>query len=165
MDNIILIGMPAVGKSTVGVLLAKAVGYGFVDSDLVIQSREGRLLSRIIAEEGIDRFLEIEGKINAELCVDRCVIATGGSVIYNEKAMCHLKEMGRIVYLKISLEDLQRRLSDLRGRGVAIREGYTLKDLYDERAPLYEKYADVTAELDGKDISAALNEILEALVS
>lgn len=165
MDNIILIGMPAVGKSTVGVLLAKAVGYGFVDSDLVIQSREGRLLSRIIAEEGIDRFLEIEGKINDELCVDRCVIATGGSVIYNEKAMRHLKEIGRIVYLKISLEELERRLSDLTGRGVAIREGYTLKDLYDERAPLYEKYADVTADLDGKDISAALNEILEALVS
>ena len=165
MDNIILIGMPGSGKSTVGVLLAKAVGYGFVDSDLVVQAREGRLLSRIIAEEGVENFLRIEEKINSELCTDRCVIATGGSVIYGPKAMAHLKAIGRIVYLKLSYPELESRLSNLEGRGVAIKEGYTLKDLYDERVPLYEKYADVVAELDGKDITGALKTVLEALVS
>ena len=163
MENIILIGMPASGKSTVGVLLAKAVGYGFIDSDLVIQSREGRLVSRIIEDEGLEAFLRIEEKINAELCADRCVIATGGSVVYGEKAMEHFKEMGKIVYLKLSYEELAGRLSDLKGRGVAIKEGFTLKDLYDERVPLYEKYADVTVDLDGTDIAGALRRAGEAL--
>ena len=163
MENIILIGMPASGKSTVGVLLAKAVGYGFIDSDLVIQSREGRLLSRIIEDEGLEAFLRIEEKINAELCADRCVIATGGSVVYGEKAMENFKEMGKIVYLKLSYEELAGRLSDLKGRGVAIKEGFTLKDLYDERVPLYEKYADVTVDLDGTDIAGALRRAGEAL--
>ena len=164
MDIFFLIGLPGSGKSTVGVLLAKAVGYGFVESDLVVQAREGRLLSRIIAEEGVENFLRIEEKINSELCTDRCVIATGGSVIYGPKAMAHLKAIGRIVYLKLSYPELESRLSDLEGRGVAIKEGYTLKDLY-ARVPLYEKYADVVAELDGKDITGALKTVLEALVS
>lgn len=163
MGNIILIGMPASGKSTVGVLLAKAVGYGFIDSDLVIQSREGRLLSRIIEDEGLEGFLLIEEKINAELCADRCVIATGGSVVYGEKAMKNFKKTGKIVYLKLSYEELARRLSDLKGRGVAIREGFTLKELYDERIPLYERYADVTVDLDGTNTAGALRRVLEAL--
>lgn len=163
MGNIILIGMPASGKSTVGVLLAKAVGYGFIDSDLVIQSREGRLLSRIIEDEGLEGFLLIEEKINAELCADRCVIATGGSVVYGEKAMENFKKTGKIVYLKLSYEELARRLSDLKGRGVAIREGFTLKELYDERIPLYERYADVTVDLDGTNTAGALRRVLEAL--
>lgn len=163
MGNIILIGMPASGKSTVGVLLAKSVGYGFIDSDLVIQSREGRLLSRIIEDEGLEGFLLIEEKINAELCADRCVIATGGSVVYGEKAMENFKKTGKIVYLKLSYEELARRLSDLKGRGVAIREGFTLKELYDERIPLYERYADITVDLDGTNTAGALRRVLEAL--
>ncbi len=163
MENIILIGMPASGKSTIGVLLAKKIGFGFIDSDLVIQAREGRLLSRILAEEGLEEFLRIEEKINSELCADRCVIATGGSAVYGSKAMEHLKKMGVIVYLRLSYAEIERRLSDLRGRGVAIKEGCTLRDLYEERIPLYERYADVAADLDGKDLSAALKAVLSAL--
>lgn len=164
MENIILIGMPGSGKSTIGVLLAKKLGYGFIDSDLVIQSRENRLLSEIIGQEGLDGFLKIEEKVNSELCADRCVIATGGSVIYGPKAMTHLGKIGRVVYLKLSYPEIKSRLSDLKGRGVAIREGFTLKDLYEERTPLYEKYADIVIELDGKTIERSLAAVAESLL-
>lgn len=163
MNNIILIGMPASGKSSLGILLAKELGYGFIDSDLVIQAREGRTLSEIIEAEGMEEFLRKEEKINAELCAERCVIATGGSVVYGARAMEHLKKTGTVVYLKLSFPEIERRLSDLKGRGVAIKEGTTLEALYEERIPLYEKYADVTAELDGKDVKGCLSAISEAL--
>lgn len=143
-DNIVLIGMPASGKSTVGVLLAKVLGYDFVDTDLLIQIREGRTLEEIIREKGIDAFLDIEGDVCASLAPEKAVVATGGSVIYRERAMEHLRSLGRLLYLHVELGELTARLSDLVGRGVALREGQTLGDLYAERTVLYERWADVT---------------------
>ena len=122
-ENIILIGMPGAGKSSIGVVLAKAIGYEFVDTDLLIQAREGCLLSEIIEKEGRERFVEIENEVNAGLDVKRCVIAPGGSVIYGIEAMKHFQEIGTIVYLKLSYEDLAKRLGNLKGRGVVLKEG------------------------------------------
>ena len=159
MKNIVLIGMPGSGKSTVGVVLAKMMGFHFLDCDLVIQEKEGRLLSEIIEQEGCDGFLAVEDRINAGIICDRTVIATGGSAVYGENAMAHLKEIGTVVYLKISYEELKNRLGDLKDRGVAMKEGQTLKDLYEERIALYEKYADVIIDQNGKRIEATAREI------
>ena len=148
MSNIILIGMPGCGKSTVGVVLAKALGMDFVDSDLVIQKQTGKRLSRIIEESGDAGFREIENRINAALEAENSVIATGGSVIYGEEAMRHLKEIGTVVYLKLSCEAIEERLGDLHARGVTIQPGWTLRDLYNERVPLYEKWADLTVDCE-----------------
>ena len=161
--NLILIGMPGAGKSTVGSALSEKIGYGYVDSDDVIVAREGKQLPEIIAERGMDGFLDVEAKVNAELCVDRCVIATGGSVIYRESAMKALKQMGKIVYLQLSYAEIERRLGDLTKRGVAIEGGKTLLDLYQERVPLYEKYADIVVNLEGCSIAQAVEKIVEAL--
>lgn len=147
-SNIILIGMPAVGKSTVGVILAKETGYSFLDSDLLIQQQEGRLLKTIIAEEGVDGFLRIENQVNRDIRASRSVIATGGSAVYGEEAMAHFKEIGRIIYLHCSYETLAKRLNDLHGRGVVLREGQTLYDIYEERRILYERYADLMISQD-----------------
>ena len=147
--NIVLIGMPGVGKSTVGVILAKIMGLRFIDSDLSIQEREGRLLKDIIEEEGVDRFIEIEGEVLSSLNAERSVIATGGSAIYSGAAMEKLKETSTVVYLKLSLDSLKDRLHDIKGRGVVLRDGQTLDDLYKERVPLYERYADITVTEDG----------------
>ena len=136
-DNIILIGMPGVGKSTIGVVLAKVLGYQFVDADLLIQEAEGKLLSELIAENGTDGFIEIENRVNSQIQTHRSVIATGGSVIYGKEAMEHLKSIGTVVYLQLPFEELNRRLSDIKGRGVVLKDGQTLKDLYEERVPLY----------------------------
>ena len=162
-ENIILIGMPGAGKSSIGVVLAKAIGYEFVDTDLLIQAREGCLLSEIIEKEGRERFVEIENEVNAGLDVKRCVIAPGGSVIYGIEAMKHFQEIGTIVYLKLSYEDLAKRLGNLKGRGVVLKEGQTLKDLYEERTCLYEKYADFILECDRKSIRTIVEELAEAL--
>ena len=140
--NVILIGMPGSGKSTVGVVLAKVLGYRFIDSDLEIQSQEGKRLPELIEEFGTEGFLDIEARVNASIEAERCVIATGGSVVYRDSAMQHLKEIGTVVYLKLTCEELEERLGDLRCRGVALQEGQTLQSLYEERIPLYEKYAD-----------------------
>ena len=158
-DNIILIGMPGAGKSTVGVVLAKSLGYNFIDSDLVIQAETGKRLFEIIEEEGIDGFLAVENRINAKLQTHHAVIATGGSVIYGEEAMEHLKSIGKVVYLKVSYESLRKRLGDLLKRGVAIRNGSTLLDLYNERVPMYERYADITVDAQDKGI----REVMEAI--
>lgn len=158
-SNITLIGMPASGKSTVGVLLAKRLGYSFVDVDIVIQEQTGKLLKEIIAEVGTDGFVEVENRINSELDVKHSVIAPGGSVIYGEKAMEHLKEISTVVYLKLELEDVKRRLGDLTDRGVALKDGMTLKDLYEERVPLYEKYADITVDETGKTAGQTVDEL------
>ena len=120
-NNVVLIGMPGAGKSTVGVVLAKVVGHKFVDSDLVIQEQQGKLLHELITEHGMDGFLEIENQTNASLDMTKAVIATGGSVIYGKEAMEHLKEIGLVVYLKLSLESIADRLGDLKKRGVALR--------------------------------------------
>lgn len=162
-DNIILIGMPGAGKSTVGVVLAKALGYNFIDSDLVIQSETGKRLFEIIDEVGIDGFLEVENRINAKLQTRHAVIATGGSVVYGAEAMEHLKTMGKVIYLKVPYESLERRLGNLVKRGVAIRSGSTLLDLYNERVPLYEKYADITIDETGHDIRQVV-ETIEAVL-
>ena len=143
-SNITLIGMPASGKSTVGVLLAKRLGFSFLDVDLMIQEKTGKLLKEIIAQEGMEGFLRVEERINQTIQAVHTVIAPGGSVIYGPKAMKHLKDISQIVYLKLSYEEVVRRLGDLTDRGVAVREGMTLRDLYQERGPLYESYADLT---------------------
>lgn len=162
-NNIILIGMPGVGKSTAGVVLAKMAGLHFLDSDLLIQEAEGMLLKDIIEKEGTDGLLRIEDRVNASIEVDHTVIATGGSVVYCEKAMEHLSSIGTVVYLKASYDIIRRRLSNLKGRGVAIREGQTLHDLYLERSSLYEKYAQVTVEIDNMGIEATVCKILHSI--
>lgn len=161
--NIILIGMPGVGKSSAGVVLAKVMGYKFMDSDLVIQEKTGMLLKDIISEKGIEGFIKIENNVNKTLDYEKTVIATGGSVIYGEEAMEHLKEIGTIIYLKASYEEINSRLGDLKGRGVVLKEGQTLKDLYDERDPLYSKYADIIVEEKGKGIRETVLEIEKKL--
>ena len=158
-----MIGMPGVGKSTVGVVLAKALGYQFVDADLLIQEAEGKLLSELIEENGTDGFIEIENRVNSQIQTHRSVIATGGSVIYGKEAMEHLKSIGTVVYLKQNLRVLQRRLRNLKGRGVVLKEGQTLADLYKERTVLYEKYADITVDQYKQTIQQTLKAVQEAL--
>ena len=152
MKNVILIGMPGCGKSTVGVVLAKTMGYRFLDSDLLIQETEGKLLSEIIESNGIDGFNEIENRVNSKIKADRTVIATGGSVVYGREAMENLKSIGVVVYIRLPYNEIEKRLGDLAKRGVSIREGQTLRQLYDERVPLYEKYADIIIDEDGRSI-------------
>ena len=149
-NNIILIGMPASGKSTVGVILAKILGYNFVDADIVIQKKEGRKLSQIIETEGIDGFIDIENKINTGIECEKSVISTGGSVVYGKEAMEHYKNIGRVIYLKVDMDILSKRLRNAKQRGVVMRKDQSLISLYNERSPLYEKYADITID-EGKD--------------
>lgn len=162
-SNIVLIGMPGAGKSTIGVVLAKIIGYHFLDSDLVIQERENRLLHEIISQEGTEGFLKIENDVNASLNAERSIIATGGSVIYGKEAMEHLKEIGEVVYLKADYPTIKNRLGNLEKRGVALKPGQDLKDLYDERTKLYETYADVTVDEKGLGTEETIGEILRGL--
>ena len=158
-NNIVLIGMPAAGKSTVGVILAKRLGYSFVDTDLLIQQKTGKLLKEIIAEEGDDGFLRIEEEVNAGLDVTRSIIAPGGSVIYGAKAMAHFQEIATVVYLKLSYEDLEKRLGNLKDRGVVLKDGMTLRDLYEERSAYYERYAEITVDETGKTSGDVVDEL------
>lgn len=162
-DNVILIGMPGVGKSTSGVILAKVLNYDFLDSDLVIQKKLGKRLKDIISERGIDGFNAIENQINSEINVSDTVIATGGSVVYGQDAMAHFQEIGTIVYLRIGYERLDKRLGNLDERGVVHKEGQTLLQLYNERTALYEKYADVVVDLDNKNVAETVDAILTEL--
>ena len=159
-NNYILIGMPGSGKSTIGVLLAKALGYDFVDTDLVIQQKGGGLLKEIIARIGNDGFKQLEEDVNASIDVDKSVIAPGGSAVYSDKAMKHFKEIGTVIYLKLDYTGISRRLSDIKGRGVVLKDGQTLKDLYEERVPLYEKYADITVNEYGLNVEQTIDKIL-----
>ena len=160
--NLVLIGMPASGKSTVGVILAKVIGYDFIDTDILIQRAEKKRLPEIIKAVGVDGFLEVEERVCSSVEADRCVIATGGSVVYSEKAMRHLKKIGHIMYLKTDFETIRKRLGNIRQRGVALREGQTLRDLYEERVVLYEKYADtvVAEEGDVEDVVVGILQIM-----
>jgi shikimate kinase len=162
-QNIVLIGMPGVGKSTIGVILAKEMGYEFMDSDLLIQKRENRLLKEIIEQEGTDVFLRIEDEVNASICTEKAVIATGGSAVYGESAMKHLKETAIVIYLKLPYDELESRLGNLHNRGVVLRDGQTLRDIYNERSVLYEKYADLVVDETGRDIEETLQAIEESL--
>lgn len=163
MNNIVLIGMPGVGKSTVGVILAKELGYQFVDADLLIQKQEGCLLKDIIEEKGIDGFLEIEDKVNAGIEADRAVISPGGSVVYCENAMKHFKEIGTIVYLHTSYNTIKKRIGDPKKRGVVLKEGQTLKMLYEERKVLFEKYADIIISEDGLTLDQTIGKVVKSL--
>lgn len=162
-DNIILIGMPGVGKSTVGVILAKVLGYQFVDADLVIQQQEGKLLCQIIEEVGTEGFIQVENRVNASLDVHHSIIATGGSVVYGQEAMEHLKNIGTVIYLKVSYERLEKRLADIKGRGVVLKEGQDLKALFEERSPLYEKYADIQISEENLNVEQTVEKIIENL--
>lgn len=162
-SNIVLIGMPGVGKSTVGVILAKILGYQFVDADLLIQQRENRLLKDIIAQDGIDGFIQIENDVNKSIRTENTIIATGGSVVYGKEAMEHLSELGKVVYLKLDLNNLKKRLGDIKNRGVVLRAGQTLEDLYAERTPLYEKYADITVDEAGLTVEMTVEQLVEKL--
>ncbi len=147
-DNIILIGMPGCGKSTIGVLLAKNLAYGFLDSDLVIQEQSGRKLQEMIDEMGPEAFSAFEDAVNATLIPHNTVIATGGSAVYGTRAMEHFKEIGTVVYLKASYETIEKRIRNFATRGIVIPEGQTFRDVYNERTALYEKYADITVDVD-----------------
>lgn len=162
-DNLIFIGMPAVGKSTVGVVVAKRLGKRFVDVDLVIQEQEKKLLREIIADVGEDGFLKIENRVNAGIEAENSVISPGGSVVYCEEAMRHYKEIGTVVYLKASYQTIKRRIRNPKKRGVVLREGQTLRDLYNERVPYFEKYADITVCEDGCRIEETIENVLNAV--
>ncbi len=162
-DNIVLIGMPGSGKSTAGVVLAKILGYNFLDSDLLIQETTGKLLHELITEYGNDGFLKIENDINAGINVHNTVISPGGSVIYGADAMKHLADIGTIVYLKLTYETLEKRLANLKDRGVVLKAGQTLLDLYNERTVLYEKYAHITIDEAGLSVEDTVSKIIKAI--
>lgn len=164
MNNIILVGMPSCGKSTLGRLLAKELHYDFLDTDEVIIRLNGCPLRDILDAQGVDGFIRVEEEAVCTVQAQNSVIATGGSVVYSEKAMAHLKAMGKVVYLRLSFEEMDRRLGDLHARGVAIAPGSTLQDLYDERTPLYEKYADITVNIiNGNSVRQSLQNLLGQL--
>lgn len=159
--NIVLIGMPGVGKSTIGVILAKMLGYQFLDADLLIQEQEGKLLREIIEEKGTEGFIQVENRVNASIKAKRAIIATGGSVVYGKEAMEHLKEIGTVVYLKVSYAVLEKRLADIKGRGVVLKEGQTLKTLFEERSKLYEQYADMEVSEEGLNVEQTVEKLVE----
>lgn len=159
-SNIILIGMPGSGKSTCGVLAAKALLKNFFDTDLLLQNLEGKRLQNIIDENGIDYFNKAEEKAILSLDIQGTVIATGGSVVYSERAMRHLKELGKIIYLHLSYEGMVKRLSNITTRGVVLKKGHTLRDMYNERLGLYERYADEVLNCDGLTVEEAVESIV-----
>lgn len=163
MKSIILIGMPAVGKSTVGVVVAKRLGYEFIDTDLLIQKQENRLLKEIIEDEGIDGFLKIENQVNCDVQAERAVISPGGSVVYCQEAMEHYKKIGVVVYLRASFETINNRIRNAKNRGVVLKEGQTLEMLYEERVKLFEKYADITIDEEGKELGETIELVLQSL--
>lgn len=163
MDNIILIGMPGAGKSTVGVLLAKTLGYAFLDTDLVIQQREGALLQSLVDSLGVEAFLDVEADAICSVECRGTVIAPGGSAVCRERAMSHLKALGRIVYLHLPLEELERRLNNISTRGIARAPGETLADLFAYRAPLYRNYADLTVDVGRQSLEETVALVLRAL--
>ena len=164
-NNIVLIGMPGAGKSTLGIVLAKIVGYDFIDADLVIQNQCDKTLQKLLDACGPEGFISVENQVLSDLKAERSVIATGGSAVYSDEAMKHLSEIGHVVYLQISYDELKSRLSDLQERGVVLKNGVgmSLHELFDERKPLYEKYAEVTVNVDDLTITAAARKVASAL--
>ena len=158
-ENIVLIGMPGSGKSTVGVVLSKRLGRRFVDSDLVIQEQYGKLLQELIEELGVEGFWKLENDVNLSLPQEGCVIATGGSAVYGREAMEHMRAEAKVVYLQLPYAEIEERLGDLNARGVTLKAGQTLMDLYRERVPLYEKYAHMTMDCSGKQLREIVVEL------
>lgn len=163
MRNLILTGMPACGKSTLGVVLAKTLGMKFVDTDLLIQEVQNCKLQEIIDERGMQEFLRIEEKVLSEIEAENSIVSTGGSAVYSDKAMKHLGSIGDVVYIKLSLDEIERRLNNIKTRGIAMKPGETLADLYNMRVPLYEKYADITIETEGMGIEESIEVLIEKL--
>lgn len=161
--NIILIGMAGAGKSTLGVLLAKALGMDFLDSDIVIQKTDGRKLQEILDQDGMDAFLQIEEDVLCAINVENTVIATGGSAVYSEAAMNHLKQNGAAVYLDVPFSELQKRLTNIKTRGIAIRPGKTLEDVFRERLVLYDRYADITVDCINMTVEENVEKIIAQL--
>ena len=159
--NITLIGMPGAGKSTIGVLLAKAIGGAFIDTDLLLQQKHCKLLQQIVDELGFQGFIEEEGNTICTVSPEHAVIATGGSAIYYEPAMKLLEEISEIIYLRLSLDEIDSRINNRATRGIALKEGQTLASLYEDRVPLYEKYAHRIVDCDGKNPEQVLQEILQ----
>ena len=159
-SNIILIGMPGSGKSTCGVLAAKALLKNFFDTDLLLQNLEGKKLQSIIDENGIDYFNVAEEKAILSLDIQGTVIATGGSVVYSERAMEHLKRLGKVIYLHLSYDNMEKRLSNITTRGVVLKKGHTLRDMYNERLELYKRYADEVLNCDGLTVEEAVESIV-----
>ena len=164
-DNITLIGMPGSGKSTLGVLLAKYLNYNFLDTDLMIQTEQNMKLQEIIDKFGQERFNEIENDVNSRVNVSRTVIAPGGSVVYGDLAMKHLRDISTVIYLSLSFEEMERRIKNPLTRGISMRKGETLKDLYETRVPLYKKYAHIVVECDGLDVEQTLLSIEKAILN
>ncbi len=161
MNNITLIGMPGSGKSTTGIVLAKVLGYRFLDCDLVIQEREGKLLWQIIEERGNDALLKIENEVNSEIAAEKTVIAPGGSIVHCEEGMRHLQDISLVIYLRLPLETIKERLGNFDKRGVTMPEGWSLEKLYTERAPLYEKAAHIVFDSEGFTVNEAAKRIAE----
>lgn len=164
MQNVILVGMPGSGKSTLGVLLAKRLGYGYIDSDSVLVAQTGKRLPELIETLGNEGFLSLEARVNAALVVESCVIATGGSAIYRTDAIDKMRQNGIVVYLHLSCEELSRRLGSLQQRGVVCRTGCTLPELYAERSPLYAQAADCIVDLDGSTIEEAACRLYDKVI-
>lgn len=162
-SNIVLIGMPGVGKSTLGVVLAKQLGYDFVDTDLIIQHKYGETLQALIEKRGDEGFIELENRELANLSCEHTVVATGGSAVYGTDAMKHLAQIGTIVYLDAPEQELEDRLGDLDARGVVRNGKDTVREIFEERLYLYMKYAEITIQLTGKTLRTAVDNTVKLL--
>ena len=160
MKNIVIIGMPSAGKSTVGVILAKTLGMNFIDTDILIQENTGRLLQEIITKDGIDAFLKIEEITILSLTCNNSIIATGGSVVLSDRSMDYLKKHGLIIYLNIVFEEMVQRLNNITTRGIVLAEGQSLIDMYTQRIPLYEKYAEITIDCSKEDVEDIIKKLI-----
>lgn len=165
MKNIVLIGMPGCGKSTIGVVLAKKLGYRFVDSDLLIQEKYENTLENLIEEYGDAGFVQLESDVNKSINVQKTVIATGGSAVYGAEAMEHLKQIGTVIYLEVPERELKERLGSLKERGVVSNGKTTVEEIYEDRKALYKKYADITVELNSKILRESVEELYELITN
>lgn len=164
MSNIILVGMPGSGKSTLGIILARRLGYGYLDTDSFISQREKSTLQGIIDSKGLDYFLETEANVGSEIICDRVVIATGGSMIMSDEAMENLRSLGRVIYIDVSLDELKKRLGNYTDRGIACKDGETLEDIFKSRQSRYEKYSDLTVTYkDGNTLEETVDDIIRQI--